>query len=98
MMVLAPASAKASTQASPMPWPPPVTSAVRPWSLNFSRYMRLPSRWEASALRSLRRRPSGPDCLAVLVEAVEMGGIGREAHIVAGRDAELAHAARRQGA
>src|SRR5260221_8730856 len=38
MITLAPASARAWTQARPIAWPPPVTSAVRPSSLYLSRY------------------------------------------------------------
>src|ERR1700685_1964878 len=39
MMILAPASPSASEHASPIPCPPPVTTATRPPSLNFSRYI-----------------------------------------------------------
>src|SRR5215475_9481937 len=46
MIVVAPASPSASTQPRPMPRPPPVTSATRPVTLNFSRYIE-----QRSALR-----------------------------------------------
>src|ERR1700738_5156839 len=39
MVTFATASASASALASPIPWPAPVTTATRPPSLNFSRYI-----------------------------------------------------------
>src|SRR5258706_15654906 len=57
MMTLAPASARASAQARPMAPPPPVTRAMRPVSLNMSRYMALLSYFHMGAFG---RRPEAP--------------------------------------
>src|SRR5215471_1400549 len=89
MATFAPASASASTQASPMPWPPPVTMAVLPPSLNFSRYID-PLRWP-EFLWFGALRPKG---VAVSVETVDARGLWRQRNLVAGLQIELADIAR----
>src|ERR1700676_3905986 len=67
MMTFAPASPSASAQARPIPCPAPVTTAIRPPSLNFSRYI---FAWFLFTGGIVRHR-LGPDDAAVLVEAVQ---------------------------
>src|ERR1700761_9137519 len=97
MTTLAPASASASTQARPMPCPPPVTSAVLPSSLNFSMYMvvvRL-SCWRhgGGTLSCFYLRKN---CIAVAIEAVDPVRIRRQHHGVAHLHADLTGAAHSQ--
>src|SRR5882672_8317971 len=90
----APASARASAQASPIPWPAPVTRAVFRSSLNFSRYIfllfLLANRSERARFRSC------PDHRTILVKTVQPGRIGRKPHAVAGLEIELSDTACRQ--
>src|SRR5438105_11813916 len=47
-ITVAPASPSARAQAAPIPCPPPVTTATRPSSFNFSRYIALPRSLDAA--------------------------------------------------
>src|SRR5260221_3091924 len=74
MMTLAPASARASAQARPMAPPPPVTRAVRPVSLNMSRYMALLSCFHMGAFAG---RPQAPlPGSTHPVAAIDIEGLG----------------------
>src|SRR5436305_11807323 len=95
MTTLAPASASASTQASPIACPPPVTTAIRPSRRSFSRYMVDPSCQLLLMLgRRTSRRASAAQRNPRVVEAVDPIGLGRQPHGVAGLDAVLAGRAR----
>src|SRR5690242_6526053 len=76
MIAVAPASARASTQARPIPRPPPVTSATRPGTLNFSRYIRPFASAQGLPLR---------------VEPVDPSRIRSDPHRVPFFQAELTH-------
>src|SRR5260370_34810700 len=106
MMTFAPASANGSAQASPMPWPGPVTTAVFRSSLNFSRYIFRPigisavkafrgSSGVSVLIASVARLRLLPDDLSVLVEAVQAPRIRNKPPAIAGLQAEFADAARR---
>src|SRR4051812_44162248 len=74
-----------------MPWPPPVTMAVLPFSLNFSRYMALSSfgphrRFDARALIAALLVESD----ALVVEAMHPDRVRRQPHLVAGRKPDFA--------
>src|SRR6185503_12278739 len=73
----APASPSARAQAAPIPCPPPVTTATRPSSINFSRYIALP--------RSLHA--------AFAVETMNMFRLRRHPDAIADVEAELARGA-----
>src|SRR6185312_14699915 len=88
MTTLAPASANASTHANPMAWPPPVTTARRPFKSYFSRYM-LPIPL-CSILRA--HRPS------VRIETMDAIRARRQPDLVAGGQRQLAGRARRHAA
>src|SRR4030095_12833879 len=102
MMVMAPASARASTQPRPMPRAPPVTRATLPGTLNFSRYIasltpRPPesrSQTVTGDHRDLTRSTSLTQRPALRVETMGAGRIGREPHLVALLQAELADCTR----
>src|SRR5882672_10548959 len=107
MMTFAPASASASALASPIPWPAPVTTATRPPSLNFSRYIfslfPVTGRSSAKLRRYVpffgaadRRIRSLPNDLSLLAKTVQAGRIRRKPDAVAGFQAEFSDAARRK--
>src|SRR5215470_2772517 len=90
MTTLAPASASASTQASPIACPPPVTTATRPSRRSFSRYMVDPSS-QLLDMPGQRQLPaSAAQGRARLVEAMNAVGPRRQPDMVARLDAELA--------
>src|SRR5215467_1617085 len=95
MTTLAPASASASTQASPIAWPPPVTTAILPSRRSFSRYMVDPS-------VQLQMRSAAPASAAQgaagLIEAMDAVGLRRQPYMIAGLDAKLAGGPRRNRA
>src|SRR5262249_33587527 len=81
-------------QASPIPCPAPVITAVLPSSLNFSRYMTVfPYRL---ALRQNGRDASGVNRIAGIVEAVDARRVGRQRDLIARGDAHFADGPRGQ--
>src|ERR1700722_9186018 len=87
-MTFAPASPSASAQARPIPCPAPVTTAIRPPSANFSRYISL-----FLFTDGLVRQRSRPNGRAVLVETVQSDRIRRQPDAIAGLQIELSDAA-----
>src|SRR5690606_6710223 len=77
----------ASTQASPIAWPPPVTSATRPSSLNISRYMVHSPCLDLPPVGRSAQRP------AVLVEAMDAMRVRRKVYLLAGPDVDFADGA-----
>src|SRR5260370_7700774 len=107
MMTFAPASANGSAQASPMPWPGPVTTAVFRSSLNFSRYIFRPigisavkafhgSSGVSVLIAPVARLRLPPDDLSVLVEAMQARQIRSKPDAVAGFQTEFSDAACRE--